>query len=458
MKKTNTPTIAKKLRRYLIFFAVSILGSLWLFQGFFLDRFYSLVKTREIVQLSHRIENSYLNGSLNDFAKTALETSSQVQIVNARGQVVLDSGWQPNPYIQQMSSRIYQYIFNSLSVGKGRVIDIKQFDATSNLPKTTLSYALKLDNNALLFIQTELVPVGATVAMIRIQLILISIIIISLALFIANRFSSQISKPMVAITEDAGVLTTGDYNHEIKVHGYQEIEVLSDTLNQLRVDLKRVESMRNELLSNVSHDLRTPLTMITGYIELMKDFPQERTVDNFDLIANEALRLKEMVQTLLDLSRIQQGIESIQMKPVDSKAWLESTGLRYQKLAIQRQIVVKADDAVVEGDPTLLNQALENLINNALAHTEGSILIQGTNTDNGYVVEVIDEGPGIPSDDIQRIWDRYYTTNLDHARDQKGFGLGLSIVKGIFDSHKIHYSAKNNPDKGATFTFTLKYH
>lgn len=448
-------SIASKLRRYFIGFAILMLATLWIFQGYFLDSFYRYTKSNKITKLAHKIEASYRSGNLEDFTNDAINTESHVQLINRNGIILVDTVGIPTPQIQFQNAKVYQVIFNALQPGQGKVIDINAIDSATNVPKTRLSYALKLDDSVLLFIQTEMVPVSATVSTIQAQLIVVSVFGVLFAIFISWRLSRKVSLPMIEITEGANLIATGNYDTEINVKGYQEIESLGNTLNTMRQDLQRVETMRNELLANVSHDLRTPLTMIQGYLELMKDFPEERSEANLDLVITESGRLKAMIQNLLDLSRIQTGIKTLKQEIFEVDDWLEDNHVRYRELFKNRDIHFEIEKAKVIGDKPLLQQALDNLIQNALKHTDDQVLIKGSLNLDTYLVEVIDYGKGIGVESKDAIWDRYYTTDIDHVRDDNSYGLGLSIVKRIFESHDIDYGVKPHKEGGSVFYFVL---
>ena len=456
MKNAKTHSIESKLRFYMVGFALLIIVSLWLLQGVFLGSFYRITKIHDIKSLARRIESAYSSGNRHDFTQEALNNESHVQIINQKGAVLIDTIGIPNPQVDWLNAQVYQLIFTGLDVKEGRIIDVNAIDASTRISKTKLSYALKLDDYHMLMIQTEMVPVSATVDTIRIQLMVMSVVVVLVASAIAHRLSIRVSTPLKGMTESAEAIAKGDYDRSVSGSGFSEIEVLSDTLNAMREDLKRVEVLRNELLANVSHDLRTPLTMIQGYVELMMDFPEEMNRANLGVIADEACRLKDMVQNLLDLSRVQTGLDTLHATHFDAKPWLDDNGLRYSSLEHRLLIEVEGEAALLYGDQALLQQALDNLIQNALKHAKTRVKIQGIREKDSYRISVLDDGEGINADDVAHIWDRYYTTNNDHTRDDKQYGLGLSIVKRIFEVHGCDYGYFKNEWGGSCFTFTLK--
>lgn len=455
MKNAKTMTIESKLRTYMVGFSLLIIISLWLLQAVFLGSFYRLTKIHDIKSLSRRIQSAYQSGNRQDFTQEALNNESHVQIINQQGIVLIDTVGIPNPQVQWLNAHVYQSIFNNLQTKEGRIIDVNAIDASSRVSQTKLSYALKLDDYNMLMIQTEMVPVSATVDTIRIQLLVMSVVVVVVASAIAHRVSMRVSTPVSAMTQSAQAIAQGDYNAEVSGSGFAEIEVLRDTLNAMRQDLKRVEVMRNELLANVSHDLRTPLTMIQGYVELMMDFPEEMNRDNLDVVAQEARRLKDMVQNLLDLSRVQTGLEPLRASHFDGALWLEENGDRYHALQPNLDIRVASDNALIYGDQTLLQQALDNLIQNALKHANRRVKLEGKRDGSTYRITIMDDGEGIEEQHVDQIWERYYTTNKDHTRGDKQYGLGLSIVKRIFEVHGLEYGYTRNEWGGSSFYFIL---
>ena len=299
-----------------------------------------------------------------------------------------------------------------------------------------------------------------TVSMLQYQFIIIGFMTGIIALFIAVLLSKLITKPIVKMNESAKKLAEGNYNVDFNGKGYREINELADTLNFASQELAKTDRLQKELISNVSHDLRTPLTMIKGYSEMMRDIPDENTPENAQIIIDETTRLSELVNDMLDLSKIQSGTRKPSREKFSITEMLNATLKRYEKLTMQYgyRIDVYTDrDACVVADRGMILQVIYNLINNAINYTgeDKYVAVQQTVTDSRVRISITDSGDGISPEDMGNIWERYYRMDKVHKRATIGTGLGLSIVKGILEAHGATYGVDSKPGYGATFWFEL---
>lgn len=236
---------------------------------------------------------------------------------------------------------------------------------------------------------------------------------------------------------------------------------MSATLNYTVNELTKSERLQRELIANVSHDLRTPLTMITAYAEVMRDLPGENTPENVQVIIDEAKRLTGLVNDLLDISKLQAGVSEIKMAEYNLTNGVKAVMDRYAKLVEQQgyKIIFCYDQEVwVEADEFKIYQVLYNLVNNAVNYTGEDKTVTVSQVVNGGIVriEVRDTGEGIAQDQLENVWDRYYKIDKNHKRAVMGTGLGLSIVKNILKQHDARYGVKSKPGQGSTFWFELK--
>lgn len=310
-------------------------------------------------------------------------------------------------------------------------------------------------------INTIITPVDATVHTLRIQLIYISVIMVILALLLAIVISWRISKPIIKINDSAKRLGKGDYDVRFEGTDYKEIAQLSDTLNQATQELAKAEGLQRELVANVSHDLRTPLTMITAYAEVMRDLPGENTPENVQVVIDEAKRLTNLVNDLLDVSKLQAGATKLELKEYDLTQSIESVLLRYSKFLEQNGYTINFEydrHVTVVADEFKIYQVIYNLVNNAINYTGDDKLVTVRQKVTGSIVriEVIDTGRGIEPEELENVWERYYKVDKNHKRAVMGTGLGLSIVKNILKLHNFQYGVSSIPDKGTTFWFELK--
>lgn len=304
-------------------------------------------------------------------------------------------------------------------------------------------------------------PVNATVSTLQVQLYIITGLMFLCAIILSIIISRLISQPIEKINESAKVLATGSYDTNFNGHGFLEIKELSDTLNTAAVELSKTETLRRELMANISHDLRTPLALIYSYAEMMHDFPDEAGADQRQIIMDETKRLTSLVNDVFDISRLETGtmdLHKINYNLTESLAdSIERTAELLKKdgytfsFEPQSEVYVYADDIKI-------TQAFYNLLTNAIHYSSAdkAITIRQIVTDGLVKIEIEDHGEGIDAENLPYIWDRYYKVNKKHKRAITGTGLGLSIVKKIFDLHGVSYGVTSQPGKGSTFWFALK--
>ena len=241
---------------------------------------------------------------------------------------------------------------------------------------------------------------------------------------------------------------------------YREIAQLSETLNQAAVELAKAEGLQRELIANVSHDLRTPLTMITAYSEIMRDLPGENSPENVQVIIDEAKRLTSLVNDLLDVSKLQAGVMELNLKEYDLTASIESVLARYSKFLEQNGYTVDFEydrNILVVADEDKMYQVIYNLVNNAINYTgeDKKIIVRQRVAGSIARIEVIDTGEGIAPEELTNVWERYYKVDKNHKRAVMGTGLGLSIVKNVLKLHGLSYGVNSEVGKGTCFWFEI---
>ena len=315
----------------------------------------------------------------------------------------------------------------------------------------------------LTILSARLTPVNATVQMIRQELIFVSIIMIILALVLAMVISRLISKPLSQMNESAKELAKGNYDVEFHDQSSLEISELGSTLNYTARQLKKTEQLQHELIANVSHDLRTPLTMIQAYAEMMRDIPGENTPENVQVIIDEAGHLTGMVNDLLDISKLQAGVTQLNKTYFNLTANLEAAVQRIGRMASANEFTIDLicdhnREVFVDADEFKIYQVVYNLINNALNYSGDSrhIIVRQECTGDTVKVSVQDFGPGIAKENLPLVWERYYKIDKEHRRSSNGSGLGLAIVRKILELHHAQYGVDSTLGQGSTFWFCLK--
>ncbi|MDO5435182.1 MAG: HAMP domain-containing sensor histidine kinase [Clostridia bacterium] len=309
-----------------------------------------------------------------------------------------------------------------------------------------------------LFLNAQITPFGTTVRTMRRQFILISCTVLLMTIILGFFMSRSISEPIIETNEAAKRLSAFRYARPPHSGGYREIAELNDTLVRAAEDLSRVEDLQKELIANISHDLRTPLTMIGGYAEVMRDIPEENTPENMQIIIDETSRLSSLVNQVLDYSRIQSGTMRLQPEEMDIT---DETGLIIQRIAKMTEkdgytIFFSPETRfTVSADRDAFGQIVYNLIGNALTYTGDDHIVRVSQKKNGGKVRVAvsDSGKGIPPGELPMIWERYYRTADTHRRAVIGSGLGLNIVRGLLEAHGAPYGVESDERTGTTFWF-----
>lgn len=316
--------------------------------------------------------------------------------------------------------------------------------------------------NYAILIDTVITPSKAFDETLIVLFVVISALTAMLAGYLSYRLSNQISAPIIELNSQAKEIATASADLEIKAGGYKEILELRDSLELAQKEVGEVEHYRRELIANVSHDLRTPLTLIKGYTELMRDIPSEATPENFQVVIDETTRLTNLVNDMLTLSKEQEGNEELNLTRFDVVEVLDALIVRHGKLIEHLGYTLEwehDEKAFVLGDETKITQVIYNLINNAVnyAGVDKKVIVKAHVKGDVVRIEVIDNGDGIDVEILPHIWDRYYKSDKNHRRGTVGTGLGLSIVKSVMSKHPGGaYGVITSVGEGSTFYVELQ--
>ncbi len=292
-------------------------------------------------------------------------------------------------------------------------------------------------------------------------LLLISDIMILLIFFLYQR---SISKPIGQITQGVKEYAAGNLTYNIPVDNNDEIGYLAATLNYMSDDLAQTEKYQQKFISNVSHDFRSPLTSIKGFIEAIKDgtIPPEMQEHYLDIVLNETERLSKLTESILTLNELESKGSTLSITDFDINAVIHSTAESFggscMKKNITIELIMVAEPLYVSADMGRIQQVLYNLIDNAIkfSPTASSIQIESSEKHGKIFVSVKDSGSGISKENIKKIWDRFYKEDSSRGKDRKGTGLGLSIVKDIINAHNQNINVISTEGVGTEFIFTLQ--
>ncbi len=453
-------------------------------QVVFLDDFYKRIKINEVKSVGTRIQQSVDNEQLLSILDSlARRKNLCIVLTTMDGEALYRRDELNNSSIYYMSNLEYYlvgvnaqkrggellYYFNYNEMSKrleqdgsmlNRVpVNLKNKDDSMIYTKILTT---KNGNQYVLLINSLIAPVDATVSTIRMQLGYVTLFMICLAFALALIIARKIARPIININQKAKKLAIGDEEIVFDEKGYKEIAELSNTLSQTSTELAKTEKLRRELIANVSHDLRTPLTLITGYAELMRDLPSENSPENSQIIVDEAKRLTQLVNDLLDLSKLQAGTEGLDEKPFNLTQMIQNLLLRYNTLTASEGFLIDFDydeEVTIIGDELKLSQVIYNLINNAINYTgeDKKVSVKQRILEHRIRIEVIDTGEGIAKENLPYIWERYYKVDKSHKRATVGTGLGLSIVRNILEAHGARYGVQSEIGHGSTFWFELDH-
>lgn len=456
--------------RYFMLFILLILALLWLFQIVFLQQSYRFMKVRDIQKVALSIQ-AMLNENMEE--KAFNQKLDQLAFDNSMCILITDSNGWPLYSVEMMAGcEIHGINQVNLATYRRQVLEssgsmLMEQRTNTRYNTQTLLFGIPFVNSnskeivGFLFLNTSLVPLESTLSILGEQLLYISLILLIIGLAISFFMALQIAQPIVQITKSAERLGAGDYNIAFTAGGYEEADKLAATLNYASREISKVDTLRRDLISNISHDLRTPLTMVKAYAEMIRDLsgdnPAKRE-EHVRIIIEESDRLSALVNDILDLSKLEAGTQELNMQEFPIGAKLQEIMGRYVLLMDRGyQFHLELDDErAVYGDVLKLEQVLYNLINNAVNYTSDNknITIRQENHADRVRIEIIDNGPGIPKEQLPLIFDRYYRTEKS-KRDVIGTGLGLSIVKNVLKMHHFPFGVQSELGKGSTFWFEI---
>ncbi len=460
---------------FLIFTTVTLLLS-WLFQVVFLENIYKSFRIMQIEKDAQLIARQIASGENYEVTagNIAIEHNMCISIMSPSEHSItrLTDTLYKDCHLYFLSVNECETLYNRAAEnegsslvtvfrdGKGRYT-ARDYSLASSDEMHSVIYTLVCKNQSgetiALMLNSVITPVGASVQTMTALLCGISVILVVFAVILALFVSRKVTKPIIDICEKTKQFAAGDYSVRFDTRGgYKEINELSATLNYTGSELSKVENLRRELISNISHDLRTPLTLIKGYSEVMRDIPGKCTPENFQTVIDETDRLSSIVSEMLDYSKIESGTYEPSFESLDISELIKNTVDTYRELTAKNGYNIQLSlcpATVIQADKNMTVRAILNLINNAVTHTGEQKDVQIRESINGSFVriEVTDSGRGIPENQLELIWERYYKADSEHKRAALGSGLGLSIVKSVMVMHKGKFGVRSREGFGSTF-------
>ncbi len=466
-KNFNLKSIRLRVLLYFLGFTAILLFLIWFLQIFFLNHYYEDMKIRLATSTATQISSYYNTGNLDLFTdKADAETQdSDVYIQLNEGDQVVYPQTESLSYRTEVS-QAHRGLTNALLEGETKYTSI--YNSSSD--KRTFVYATTLGDNDdyILVVISPLYPVGSTVSILKNQFSYVTFIALLLALILSYYLSARITKPIRSLTKTVRSMSTVQQKQQQMVFpimdkGYAEIAELSTSLNRMSIELGKTQALQQDLMANVSHDLRTPLTMIKSYAELIRDISGENPVKrdaHLQVIIDETDRLTNLVGDIMELSQMQAGTVEVKPGIFDIREAAESIVSPYRVLEEKEHFRIEVRcqrSCQVIGDEDKIKRVLSNLLTNAIKFRgeDGRVILNIRQWRERVHVEVIDHGAGISPEELSHIWERYYKASSNHVRSATGSGLGLSIVSEILTLHKARFGAESKVGRGTTFWFEL---
>ncbi len=463
-----------KIAEYLMLFAAGLIALLIVFQLWLLEPMYEKYKIESVRNASQQIEEAlddddsnlteviYEISAANDTCVRIFEGSTDMTTGNMGCVLYRMSPRELLEQIELARENDNEYLSQTVSgVGPAGGPE-KREDEPDMMKNLTFTKILESDDgiDTVIMVYSGLTPVNATLSTLRVQILYISLIVLIAVILLTYVMYRTVARPLSRINDAAKLLPEGSYsNSDIKA-GYSEADELNETLQQAARDISKADKAKRDLIANVSHDLRTPLTMISGYGEMMRDLPGEKTDENIQVIIDESRRLTYLVNDLLDLSKMEEKKISLDLSEFSIVSLIEAELRKYDVYRMQDgfEITLDADrELYVKADMKRIAQVFNNLMTNAVNYSGESrkIDVRAKKRGDKVRVEVQDYGEGIPEDKLNDIWDRYYKVDKEHVRSTNSSGIGLSIVRQILEMHHAQFGVISQLNKGSTFWFEL---
>ena len=460
MLKRKISSINFKTLVYLVIFSVTILLLLFLSQNILLKFSYENYQENKKKTIVSNICCFSSDELITELEGIAYDNSVCIQYSLNTGDKILYNTLMVGCGLNKNNSQITD-LMDDIMESDGTTSNIKLINNV--LETKALLSGIRVDDGYV-FVYSNLEDIDGANIVLRGQLIYITIIIIVLACFISYFLSIKITKPITNITKKAKELGEGRYDIEFERSDVLEIDELATTLNHVEKDLSKIDELRRDLMANVSHDLKTPLTMIRAYAEMVRDISykdKEKMDKDLNIIIEETERLNVLVNDILDLSKMQADADTLDIEEFDLCEVIHEVMKRYEILKTTEDyefIVKMPDKAMVKADRSKIMQVIYNLVNNAINYTgdDKKVYVTLTESKKEYLLEVRDTGKGIKKEEIPYIWDKYYKKDKKHQRNVVSTGIGLSIVKEILSKHKFDYGVKSVEKEGSTFYFKIK--
>ncbi len=471
MLKYNPPGLSKnlpirvKIWLFFMMLVCVVFILMWTFQVILLGQSYQLMKMSSVARAVDRLAESYNDPDFSQqMETTALENDMCIEILDANGiEQHYRCVFSGNCLMHNGGNDVFFFYLDMVQDDDG-VISRKVYNETMQSEMLIHGRAL-LDSSGnrvgYILVNARLVPVEATRKIFQQITMIITVFLVIAGVVLSAYAAENLGKPIKRLKESAQRLAHGDYTAKFTGGGCAEVDDLADTITFASHELSRTDEMQRDLIANVSHDMRTPLTMMKAYAEMIRDLSGDNPVkreQHLNIIIEETDRLSLLVNDMLDLSKLESGTQKLELELIDISEKLREIARRYEGISEQMGYKLEfTGDApfMIRCDSGKLERVICNLLNNAINYTskeDRRVFLRQINRGAVVRIEITDTGDGIEEDKIKLIFDKYYRSE-NHKREVVGTGLGLSIVKAILKLHGYSYGVNSKLHEGSTFWF-----
>lgn len=464
-------SIAAKLWLGMMILVAVVLLLLWFFQIVFLNNFYIKMQVNHIKRAGADIiallpDRGQVEERLEGLAH---QNNLTIELIDQYGRTTFSSGVTAGmgmgmgmgQHSMAMMNEARDQAFQGAMAGESLALTTSHPRFNSRFILIGLPVLSEAGVSGALVLSLPLAPVAETVAILKGQLIYITLILLVATVPLAFLLARSFTKPILDISQASMAMAQGDLSVRINTDRQDEIGRLAQTVNYMGQELSKMEQVRKDLIGNVSHELRTPLSLIKGYAEAIRDIsgnmPDKRD-QQVQVIIEESDRLSAIVGDILRLTQTQAGNIALNKDEFLLKQTLQKVIKGYAIIAKKNDLEILQEpmaELVVKADENKIEQVLHNLLSNAINHASagGVVTITARPRGSKVRVEVADTGPGISPQDLPLIWDRFYKGK---GGKRPGTGLGLAIVKNILEAHDSAYGVESALGQGTSFWFDLE--
>ena len=469
LKYKKNASLRSKIFIYFILATAAFIILIWLLQSLFFEYNYvgnkrSLMRDYgETIYADGNIDGALDSGYMASIRAAGIDvyvvylSDGEVTVIDPED--ILPTTTPGNGEVMTREDGEYDTFISIINAANASAYENESYVLSSTADKKYLYYARILNDNAYLILLSDLTVLTATQKMLKSQMLLSAFIVFIVAFFASFIISKKLSEPLDKMSKVAEAWAGGDETVDFDGGGYKETDELAGALNYAKSEINKSEKLRRDLLANVSHDLKTPLTMIKAYAEMIRDISgddKEKRTKHTNVIISESDRLTSLVNDILKLSKMQSSVDLPVKKVFNLTEVIETVLYRFEAALEGKGYKINcelAPDVYTEADESKIESVVYNLVGNSINYTgeDKTVNVYLTVDGNIATLEIIDTGSGIGKDKIDGIWDRYLRYSETHTRTVKGTGLGLSIVKAALEAHGLEFGVISRKDEGSNF-------